>query len=543
MPLPEGDRTTTNMLWPPLDNRPALDTINTWSAWYSGDPDDLSKVYGRLDARLTSTGLNIRPSQYRGGVVGLLARTFWGRPPAPAEPRTSLHMPLAADISTVSADLLFAEPITVKHEDTKTQDKLVELLNDTLHAQLLESAEVCSGLGGVYLRAVWDRDVNPDAPWISSIHADAAIPEWSYGEMTAVTFYRVLKASDNVVVRWLERHEKGAVFHGVYQGTPELLGRTVPLTEHPETAVFADVVKDGNRIDTGIELLTARYIPNMKPNRLWRNQPANCHLGRSDYSGVELTFDALDEVYSSWMRDIRLAKARLIVPSHYIESKGPGRGGEFNADREVYEAMNMLPATDGTNQITLAQFAIRVEEHERTADHLTKKAIGTSGFSGQSFGLADDTVSVTATEVNARKGRSMSTRDKKILYWRPGAVYMLRVLTELGRVRFGWNVSGEKPPEVIFPDAVQPDPESVARTIQLLDAARSASIETKVILANPDRKDDQEWIAEEVRKIKEENQIGATYIDPGTFTGVPDKDPAAAGKTDSATAPGQKDDK
>jgi hypothetical protein len=37
-------------------------------------------------------------------------------------------------------------------------------------------------------------------------------------------------------------------------------------------------------------------------------------LGRSDFSGLEISLDTLDEAHASWMRDIRLGKARLIVP-------------------------------------------------------------------------------------------------------------------------------------------------------------------------------------------------------------------------------------
>lgn len=514
MPLPSGDG-RENVPWPPMDTRPAFDTINSWSAWYSGDPDQLERVYQLRDQRLTTSGLQIRPSQYRGGIIGWLARTFWGAPPSVAEPRTKLHVPLATDISQVSSDLLFSEPITITHDDKQTQEQLTKLLNDTLHVQLIESAEVCSGLGGVYLRAVWDKDVDPDRPWISGIHADAAVPDWNYGRLQAVTFWRELKRDGNVVIRHLERHEKGVIYHAVYEGSPEMLGRKASLGSFPETKDIP-VDTDG-AIDTGIELLTAVYMPNIKPNRLWRNQPANCHLGRSDYSGIEGVMDALDETWSSLLRDIRLGKGRVFVPSVYLESQQPGQGAFFDPNREIYEQLNMLPDGSST-QLTVAQFEIRVEEHMTTADRLVRQAIGTAGYSPQSFGLEGD-VAVTATEVSARYRKSLGTRDKKILYARPPIQEILRVEAELGRVHFGWPTSGEKTPDVIFPDAVQPDPEQNARTIQLLDAARAASIETKVIMANPDRKDDTEWIKNEVGKIMEENQIGPKFEQPDTFRG------------------------
>lgn len=520
MPLPAGDRRTSSEPWPPLDNQPALNQMAVWSAWFSGDLDDLATVYAHRDARMTSTGLPIRPSQYSGGLRGVFARTFWGAPPPAGQPSTKMHIPLPSDIAMVSSRLLFAEPITIKDEHSENQGKFEELLEESLHAQLLEAAEVGSGLGGVYLRSVWDKDVNKDGPWVSAIHGDAAIPTWSYGRLKATTFWRILKQENDIVVRALERHEVGVIYHAVYQGSATTLGIRMPLSDYPETEELAKVVSEDGSIPTGIDLLTAAYVPNMRPNRSWRDQPANAPLGRSDYSAVEPIFDALDECWTSWMRDIRLGRGRVFVPGVYLDDLGPGKGAAWDPEREVYESLKMLPDQQSGNMITVAQFDIRVDEHERTALALMKNGITTAGYSQQSFGLAGDVTAVTATEVAVRKEASLATRDVKSLYWRPAIRHMLRVTAEVGRAHFGWSTSGEKKPDVIFPEAVQPDPEVVARTIQLLDAATAVSTETKVMLANPDRKDDAKWIKEEVRKILEEAGKGP-YADPGTFTGSP----------------------
>jgi A118 family predicted phage portal protein len=528
MPLPTGTESEAKTPWPPTASQPAFDKIQEWSAWYAGDPDQLETIYRRLDQRLTTSGAEIRPSQRAAGLVGeilsWIKRTFWGAPPARTEPRTKLHIPLATDISQVSSDLLFSEPITVTHPDKATQEKLTELLDDTMRAQLIESAEVCSGLGGVYLRSMWDKDVYPGGPWLSPVHADAGVPEWYGGRLRAVTFTRVLAVNGSKVVRHLERHEVGSIEHAVYEGTAEFLGRRIPLTEFPETEMLADVVDSDSRIDTEIKLLTAVYVPNLKPNRLWRDQPANCHLGRSDYSPIEGIMDALDETWSSLLRDIRLGKGRVFVPSVYLETNRPGQGAGFNAEREIYEQLNMMPGADGGQQLTVAQFEIRVDEHLRTGEALARHAIDTAGYSVQSFGMEAD-VAVTATEVDARYRKSLGTRDKKILYWRPGVRDILSVQAEIGRVRFGWSTNGSTPPMVNFPEAVQPAPEEVARTLQLLDAARAISVQTKVEKANPDKVDDTAWINAEVARIMEENQLGK-FATPDTFTGMPGDQPS-----------------
>jgi hypothetical protein len=513
VPLPTGGP------WPPKPIAPALERIATWSAWYSGDPDELSAIYQRIGQRMTNRP-NVRPSQMRGGLVGTLARWFWGQPIPVGEKRSKLHVPIAGDIAATSADLLFSEAVTLSvpadstettSTNNATQDRLDQLIDDAMHAQLLEAAEVAAALGGVYLRAVWDTDVNPDGPWLSPVHADAAIPEWSYGRLTAVTFWRVIAMDGSKVVRHLERHALGVIEHGVFEGSDTELGRAVPLTEYADTAGLAEVVADGNQVPTGIDQLTACYIPNMRPNRLWRNEPAAVHLGRSDYAGAEPMMDALDEVFTSWMRDVRLAKARIIVPEAYLQSRGPGRGAYFDPDREVYEVLNMLPSSDGSAQLKAEQFEIRVDEHSKTALDLVTRIVAAAGYSGQTFGLTGD---VAVTEVAARERKSLITRDKKLRYVRPELACMVEALLKLGNVHFGWGITPVRP-LVEFPDAVQQDPTALAQTLSLLEQAKAVSTKTKVVMLHPEW-DDAE-VAEEVDRINGEQ--GSIVTNPDTFTG------------------------
>lgn len=528
MPLPEGGP------WPPKAHAGVYERLSTWSAWYSGDPDELSAIYQRVGQRITNRP-QVRPTQMRGGIVGTLARWFWGQPITLGQKRTHLHIPLAGDIASTSADLLFSEPITLAAPTDSTEKattnvaltkRLQGLLDDGMHAGLLEAAEVSAGLGGVYLRAVWDRETSPDGPWLSAVHADAAIPEWRYGRLSAVTVWRVLDQDGTKVVRHLERHETGVILHAVYEGSATELGRTVPLKDYTDTAGLADVVSEGNRIDTGIDQLTAAYVPNMRPNRLWRNDPSSVHLGRSDYAGVEPEMDALDEVWTSWLRDIRLGKGRLIVPDAYLQSRGPGRGAMFDPDREIYESLSMLPGTNDM-QIEVAQFDIRVEEHAKTAFELTKQIIGSAGYSPQSFGLAGE-VAVTATEVAAKERKSLITRNKKILYWRPAIADMSQVLLKLGATHFEWNVVPDRP-DVEFPPTVEQDAHAQAQALALLEQAKAVSAQTKVEMLHPEWDDNK--IAEEVARIN--GEAGITVTNPDTFTGLP----AAKAQVEPAVAP------
>ncbi len=498
MPLPTG-----NVPWPPPHLKPALDSMHTWDTWWSGDPDRLEQLYGG------STGGGPDPKRLAatmsGGVWGRISRWWWGTPTAAGERRTKMHVPIAGDLCGGSADLLFSEPpkFTVDHE--ATQDRLDELVDDGMLATLQTAAEVGAALGGIYLRPVYDKELG-DRPWIVAEHADRAIPEWSWGRLSAVTFWKVVRKDDGQVWRWLQRHEPGAIFHGLYQGTADQLGHPVPLEDSEATAPFAPLVGEDGGIPTGYGKLDVVYIPNQSSRR-WRAMDRLQHLGRSDLDGVEPLMDALDETYSSWMRDIRLGKGRIVVPESYLQSQGPGRGASWNPDQEAFAGVNMLNRGDGM-ALTVAQFAIRVNEHRDTAEDLVNQILRSAGYSGQTFGLGGD-VAVTATEVVSKERRSMTTRGRKILRWRPALAQLVEAWLAVDQFVFGGSIVPQRP-TVEFEDSVQEDPLALANTVDVLRRAQAASTDTLVRMAHPEW--DDTMVQAEVGRIRQET--GMAVEDP-----------------------------
>lgn len=472
MPLPSGGT------WPPKYLEPIYATYDVLDAWYAGDSERLAAIYGDPTGSRPAN----RPSQYRGGLVGRFSRMFWGAPTPVGEKRTKLHVPIASDIATMSSDLLFSEPPSITCENEQTQQRIDDML-PSLQATLLEGSEVGAALGGYYLRAVWDREV-AELPWLAAVHADAAVPEWRWGRLYAVTFWRLLEKPDDDTCLWhLERHEPGVILNGLYQGRIGSLGEQLPLTAHAETRGMQP------SIATGLERVTAVYVPNMRPNRQWRNYPAGASLGRSDFDSPVLgLMDSLDETWTSWMRDIRLAKARLIVPDSYLQSNGRGAGAFFDYERELYETLSVLGG-DERMEISAQQFAIRVVEHRDTQAEVLAAILRSTGYSGQSFGLTGD-IAVTATEVAAKERRSLVTRSRKALYTAPELAAAIEMQLELEASLFSSSVTPERP-TVAFGDSVSPDIMQLAQTAQLMRAAEAASDETLVRMLHPDWDEDQ----------------------------------------------------
>lgn len=474
MPLPKNGTP-----WP--QHTPLTQKVAEHAAWYSGDPDQLSGFYGARSAVAT------HPSQHRGGVVGAVARWWWGTPPSDGEQRTKLHVPLAADICGTSADLLFSEPLQLRSDNQRLAEALTDFQDNGLDAKFHEGAEVAAALSGCYLRTVWDSDTSP-LPWTEVAHPDGALPVFRNGQLREVTLWSQLAPlNGSEVYRLLEHHRAGFIAYGLYEGTGTNLGRRVPLTEHPESMHLAELVNEDGEQPTSVDRLLVRYVPNMLPNRLHRHSPQ----GRSDLQGVEPLLDALDEAYSSWWRDIRLAKARIHVPRQYIESSdGPGSPGMVDTDREVYVALDgVLPSKENL-MIEAQQFAIRVTEHAETCRQWTERIIESSGYSTQSLSSGTGGA-VTAAEVHSHERRSYMTRGKKVRYWTPQIREHLQTMIEVANTHLSAGIP-EDAFTVEFQDGVQESASSLAGTVQALRNAEAASTETRVRMLHPD------WSAEDV---------------------------------------------
>lgn len=495
MPMP------TEGAWPPRPHKPAYRAYADWNAWYTGDADLLRDAYTArgTDGQRLPPHQRVRSGQYAGGLVGTLSRWLWGNPPSPGQRDGRIHVPLPADLAATSANLLFSEPPAITHEDATVQARLEQLVEDGLHPMLLHAAEADSALGDVYLRPVVDPDVLPDRAFLGAVHADGAIPVLRYGRLVEVTFWSELERDGQEVVRFLEHHEPGLVEYAVFVGTSEHLGERANLAAFDATIDFADL-PDGVQI-TGLPMLDVVRIPNSGPQRLWRTSPALKYHGRSDFDGNEQWFDRLDEVWTSWMRDLYLARGRIFVPDYMLRSNGPGRGASFDAEQEVFTAINALPNAQGgqSQGIEFNQFEIRHMEHKATADAVVELALRHAGLSSQTMGEEGE-VAVTATEVQARERQSFTTRGNRITVWRPALAEAVELLLAVERIEFGGSRVDPVRPNVEFGDSVSESPETMARTLQLLHAAEAISTEMKVRWVHPDWDDGE--VKAEVERIK-----------------------------------------
>ena len=512
-----------NSPWPPKPYDLVMAECEERHAWWVGDPDGLAEFYsgGR-----TVTATNRFAAAWQ---------AFWGKQQTTGERPTRVHAPIAADIGRIAASTLFGDPpqILAAEADKSLQDRIDAICNNsTIHAGLLSAAESASMLSGVYGRVVWDKTV-ADEPWIDWVDADRAIPEFRWGRLSAVTFWSELPTDDeHVVWRHLQRYTPGRLFHSVHRGTTSNLGVTMSLADHESTQGLATRVGvQGEELPT--DRLLAQYIPNMGPNAQWRNHPKLKPLGRADLDvQVMRLMDEADKVWSSWMRDLDLGKARVFISRQLLTNARSGEGASFDIDQSIFSPLegDFFNKSELSSVMDAQQFAIRVDEHARTYEGLLRLIIGRVGYSPLTFGLSDE-VAQTATETDAKTRDTAMTRTAKTRLWAPLAPLMTSMLEVDAKV-FG----GSRPSELVEVKW-QPSKESprvVAETINLLSQATAVSTKTKVMMKWPDWDDKQ--VEDEVKLIDEAGQVdvpafggGFGNTEPADPNADPNADPAASG--------------
>lgn len=508
MPLPVGGAGES---WPPADCAHLYEETRAWRAWWSGDLAELAATAGAdVDPMLhvrnpvDQRKFNM-PSQ-------LIRRRFWQRRATTLDKTVGtrpVHAPLAADIAVTSADLLFGEipDLAIPKPTTKAGKPKVDKNRDAIHerleqlieqvqlwSRLLEGAEACSATGGVYLRAVWD-DTVADHPLLTIVDQVHAVPDFRFGRLAAVTFWEVIHREGSVVVRHLERHEPGAILHGVYEGTETALGETVDLSQYPATARFRPVMVP----PAGLPYpLMVEYVPNVLPNRR--------HLvpvGRSDYAGAEGQLDLLDEVWTSLARDVRLAQARVVAPLEYLTPAGTkvSDGKTLDLDTELFTGFNVADMDKLAKPFELIQPDLRVAEHAEAVTGIVRSIVGAAGYSPQTFGLDVEGAAETGVAERIKLKKTLHTLTRKRGYWTPAVTRIVETLLALDAALFGGP--GSATPDLDWPE-ITDDPVDRANTTLLWRQADAMSMESAIREREPRWDDDQ--VAEELEKIESETK-------------------------------------
>lgn len=134
-------------------------------------------------------------------------------------------------------------------------------------------------------------------------------------------------------------------------------------------------------------------------------------LGVSLYANALSTLKALDICYDSFIREFRLGKKRIIVPTQCIRMVVDPVTGEsrryFDATDEAYEALS----TDSSESLKIQDNSVelRIDEHERAINAFLSILCLQVGFSAGTFTFDRAQGLKTATEVISENSKTYKT--------------------------------------------------------------------------------------------------------------------------------------
>lgn len=447
------------------------------AAWYSGNAAQLRKV------------------SYADGVT-----PFWR-----SDEDIKVHVPIAADISAMSAGMIFADSPVVTFEDEKTQERVDDIFNLAgIYSVLLQAAELSSAFGGVFLK--WSWNIADKFPRLTAVPANVGMPYWCGGKVSMIKLWSVVREEENGAKYRLQEEytPDGHIRSKLMRGDASNLGTEVSLGSIEETK--------GIKPDAycGADVMLAYYVPNILPNRA----APHLRFGRSDYDGLYGLFDELDEVYSAIQRETRLTKTSVVVPIEYLRNKGDIRHAYdseakrtdwvFANGKGAFVALD-IDTTENSNPITVINPELRAESRIAAADDIIRRILSMAGYAPQSAGV-DIQGSVESGEaLNVRERKSIRTSEVKKTFWWHAINDIVRAMLALDAAVFRSGVDPKADFSVELPAQNQPDLSKLAQIVEQLERAGAVSVETKVDILHPDWEEAQR--AEEVARIKAEKGL------------------------------------
>ena len=483
-----------NTSWPPkVELGTWWDRLDEWEVWFSGDTMSLESFYS------SRTYADANTNRFWAGVR--------------QEKQRVLHLPAASDVAATSASLLFSEkPVVEPAEAGEGANRLEVILEENrFDATVLEAAEMAAALGGVYLKIDTDPQFVP-TPIVVPIKPASVVPIFRRGRLWEITFWRVIKKDDSNWWYFFEERtnptgEELNIRYKLFRGNEGSIGQEEEnLGAIPETQALG--LKDTTLPVPGLGVI---YVPNVLPNRLLPGNPQ----GMSDYGSCCTLLDALDEAWTSWMRDIRMGLGKLLLDKEFLEDVDKSQFGHF---QETFVMLNLgalrLGASDKYEPVKEIQFEIRHEAHLATTTALFTEIVDRCGYNPQTFGLEIKGTAQSGTALRIRERKSMMTRQKKSRYWQ-WALKRLILELQMYDVAAGTSEVKYDPSEVTveLQDSVTPDAKEVSETVMNLRNAKVMSQEVSIRMVHPDWDDKQ--VKKELTRLEGEEPEPIEPFVPG----------------------------
>ena len=434
--------------------------------WYIGDENELSELYKQ---------------------IGNQSQTFWGGVPTVGLEIKKNHSGLPKLIVNTITNIVIDNYNGIESKDTAKLDEWKDIAKDNNFDRLLWKT-LCETLymGDGAIKLSNDSKISeyPIIEWYSGEKVDFVYKRGRLNEVVFKTFYN----KENRKYLLKERYGYGYVKYELYDKD-----RLVNINELEETKGLEDIFFDKKSIWA---------IPFMiDHNSKYEGR------GASKFDGKYNSFDSLDEVISQWVEAVRLGKATKYIPEK-LAPKDPETGMILTPN--AYDNQFILTENDmqdgATSKIQVEQPDIPSDKYLQT--YMTYLDLCLQGLISPST-LGIDTKKIQ--DANAQYERQM---EKTTMYTRQGIIEALtdfipkviNTTLKMKKQLLKQPAGDDMKMEVRFSEYDSPSFDSQIETIGKAKSNGIMSVETSIKELYGDSKD-EEWIKDEVKRVKEEQGI------------------------------------
>lgn len=440
--------------------------------WYAGNSIQLSEFYSQVTAQNTmfwkaqpTRGIEIRklhtglPQKMVDMIVNIILNDYNG-------------IEISSDTETASAELW---------ESIEKENKFTQLLKEAL-------SDV-SIVGDGAFKISYDEAVSslPIIEWYSSENVEFKYQRGRIREIKFINEY----VSNGKKYQFVELYGYGYIEYHLYNEK----GNELPLNAIEQTS-WAD--SQGVRFDTSsIWAVPVIY----GKSQLYKGR------GKSIIEGKEDAFDGLDEIWSQWMDSLRACRTQTYIPQNLVP----------------YDENTGKPLSPNPFDNRFIQLASVVDENGHSSIHTQSPQIQSEAYLSAYITALDlclqGVLSPSTLGIDVKKldnAEAQREKEKTTLYTRQNFVELLEtVLPQLVKSSLSayalinkTKLSSDIQINVKFGEYANPSFESQVETVGKARQSAVMSIEQSIEELYGDSKD-EDWKAEEVRKIKAEQGITA----------------------------------
>lgn len=416
---------------------------------------------------------------------------------------------IAKSMATKKASLMFEhfpriEVKPIEGELSEADAKATETVIDDLIEQAaipslcLRAVEFGSFSGGSFIFMNLDPEI-ADHPLYQTVPATHALGVWMYDRLVSTTLWVEVAVKDGFIYRWVSVHERGRVLNALYLGRKNELGTKVSLTDLDVTANLAEewVLPEGAR--------SCWYVPNGQVNPVDLTSPE----GAADIAPSMDLVAGLDTTEHSRIRDVRVAKRMVIVPTSALEGTG-GPGSQKTLDietREVLVDLDLNPLQDSSaapsQMVTPVDMAIRADDHSKVITDLKVEIIDNAGFSPQTFGHNIEGRAESGTALRIREGATIATVNNGRKSWTPVLQDMVFSALLVLQAEFGRTDIVALRPTFVWPPVREMSPQEKAEFVKAARESGGMSQRTAVEELQPHLTPEE--VDQEMERLTEED--------------------------------------